>query len=354
MVRDMLRVMQLIETEMRSKLPQLDLKFILVGSVAEGTRTHAANELDVMAWFNILEFYPLLLTNNDPFNVKVSGNYNPMETWARNGHLAYERFHLHFLERLSEVIRENKGQIISLTEERIELEGESRDLQCCPRYNYDQCCYTHCRNCIFNVTQTKCGACLVFKWKSREFDRGEILTIDLIPTLAVKGMDLNQMMISVTKTLFTKRPANWLRYLTSFMNRDRVLPESYYQLFEKDSGRPIPIAMKLLHFGNDHNFIIRPAQFLGVSSAFLNDQKLKKCYARLKCLKTLLNVSLNSYFVKKVLLSDDMRGKTENQSEFELLKACLNHSDIRHKFKAIIDYKTLETSLEDSLPIIKR
>ena len=168
-------------------------------------------------------------------------------------------------------------------------------------------------------------------------------------------MDLNQMITAITKALFREKPVNWLKYLKGFINKDRVLPESYYQLFNMDPDKPIPIGMKLLNFGCDKNFIIRPAQILHVASSLLNNDKLRKCYTRIKCLKSLLNVDLNSYFIKKVLLSDEMKEKSETLNEFDLFSSCLYHPDFKHKFELFIDYEELEahTCMGKFIPILK-
>ena len=74
------------------------------------------------------------------------------------------------------------------------------------------------------------------------------MTVDLIPVLPVKGKNLNEMINLVTKTLFDKKPPNWLRHLKGFMNRDRILPESF-QVHDKKNDF-IEVGLKLLHFGS--------------------------------------------------------------------------------------------------------
>ena len=337
----MITVMKSIEVKLALAMPQLDLRFFLVGSVAEGTRIHSATELDIMVCCNALEKQPLLLADGDPFTLIVPFEDHPMAkwskgtilmAWSKGAILSYEQYHCHILDTVCEILEDLEDEIKRNTQQRIIFAGESSSNNKkrkmsheSPRKEDNNPYYTHCTGHIFNVTQTKCGACLVFEWKSDEFDRSEILTMDLIPVLPVKGMDLNQMIVSVTKTLSEVKPPNWLKYLTGFINKDRVLPESFYQLFNQDPERPIPIGMKLLHFGQENNFIIRPAQLLGVTSAFSGNETLRKCYARIKCLKSLLNINLNSYFVKKVLLTDEMKQKSQTESDLRLFKACLDH-----------------------------
>ena len=337
MVRDMIKVMQSIEIRMMKKMKELHPKFFLVGSIIEGTRIKAATELDIMFSCAGLEKYPLLLTENDPFTLRISnGENNPMSKWSLNGVLNYEEFHVFLLKSVYEIIQDEKRNIADLTEGRITLRRKRTNHHNCPKKT-NHPYYSHCKNCIFNVTQTKSGACLILEWNSDELKRKELLTVDLIPILSVKGMDLNQMFNSVIRTLLRKKPTNWLRYIKGVVEKDRILPESYYQLWQPDPERPIPICMKLLHFGGENNFIIKPAPLLGVTSIFKESEPLKNCYIRMKYLKDILKVDLNSYFIKKVLLTDEMKAKAKKQSDFELFEACLNHPDLRHKFKPFFD-----------------
>ena len=56
MVEDMVRVMQRVESAFRSRMEMLDPNFILVGSIAEGTRAFSANELDITIQYKVSTF----------------------------------------------------------------------------------------------------------------------------------------------------------------------------------------------------------------------------------------------------------------------------------------------------------
>ena len=59
-------MMKFIEEKLNEKMPELEPNFILVGSIAEGTRIHSASELDLTVQFKGLKKQPLYIGNN-PF-----------------------------------------------------------------------------------------------------------------------------------------------------------------------------------------------------------------------------------------------------------------------------------------------
>ena len=177
----------------------------------------------------------------------------------------------------------------------------------------------------------KLHSIIITLYKKNYFATTEILTIDLIPVLPVKGRNLNEMNNLITKTLSTEKPPNWLKYLKGFMKKDRVLPESFVEQFRRSPV--LEVGMKLLHFGSKRNFIIRPAQQLSVAHE-LRNRKLKSIYCQIKCLKSLLGIDVNSYFIKKVLLTNEMKEKIEEGTFYNVLQ----HPDLRAEFEKAIDY----------------
>ena len=71
---------------------------------------------------------------------------------------------------------------------------------------------THCINCMFPVTHTKSGACLLFQWKNE--DKVVNVSVDLVPVFPVAGennfMDLSSKVIN---SLLKETPPNWLHHL---------------------------------------------------------------------------------------------------------------------------------------------
>ena len=347
-VRDMIKVMQFIETELNKHFPGLGMTFILVGSIAEGTRIHWANELDIMVQFGSLLRQPLFI-EDDPFVLKIGNvNEHPLQDWCENGLLVYEQFLCFLLKCLEQIIVEGIARIARLSNGRIspQMRNFNATTNHCPRKKDDHS-YTHCQECIFNVTQTKCGACLVFEWKFK--DKSDILTIDLIPVIPIKGKTLSQVMNLITLTLLKVKPPNWLKYLRGFVNKDRILPESFREQFGENADAPIQVGMKLLHFGTDKVFIIRPAQLLAVTSEFEENKLLKEFYCWIKCLKSLLCIDISSYFIKKVILTNEMKGKIKG-SYFDAYHV-LQHPDMKFHFKNVIDYENWHSV--ERIPIIK-
>ena len=113
--------------------------------------------------------------------------------------------------------------------------------------------------------------------------------------------------------------------------------------------------MKLLHFGEESNFIIRPAQRLEITQ-FGEYKNLKQCYCYIKYLKSIGNIDISSYFIKKVLLTDKMKKMSmmENSLEwwdvsdtrlkydaFDLMNEALKHPDLAIKFDSVFDLEAL-------------
>ena len=164
----MINVMKLIEIEMDKLMPELGVKFVLVGSIVEGTRIYEANELDVMMQFKGLYEKPLIL-QDDPFELEIEHDHkHPLGNWCENSTLKYEKFFAHILETLAEIIKRGGKMIERKTNGRIRSKPQmSKHVKCDGIYGKrSQSTYlTHCIDCLSSVTFTKCGACLVFKYK---------------------------------------------------------------------------------------------------------------------------------------------------------------------------------------------
>ena len=349
MVTDIITVLQWLELALCRFMPNnLSPQFVLVGSLAEGTRIHAATEADVTMRFPVLENTPLSIGKDDAFSLHADEPNLPLEQFLNGSKFSYEKFLKYLLERISKILVDNGDKIRSKTRGRIALpewyksfiDGSSQADVCCPNRKVDEfqgTYFTHCTNCIFPVVQTKCGICLLLPWFSDEFNREEILTVDLIPVLPVKGSSLNGLFRSVTTTLLKFRPPNWLNHITGVMKRDRILPESLKK--DAEEVKVIPVGMKLVHFGRERNFIIRPAQRLQMSN-FEKDQDLKDTYCKVKSLKYLLNIDISSYFIKKVILTEEMMRKIKSCSySLDKIFEVLSHQDLKPKFAEIIDFE---------------
>ena len=73
---------------------------------------------------------------------------------------------------------------------------------------------------------------------------------------------------------------------------------------------PHQVGMKILHYhpteDKDSNVILRPAQRLKITEEFNSKPELKDVYVYLKCIKDILGLKVDSYFIKKVLLTSEV------------------------------------------------
>ena len=191
-------------------------------------------------------------------------------------------------------------------------------------------CLKHCKKCLLAVTYTKAGPCLIFK------DGNTIVSIDLIPLLPCPEKDPVKMFELVTSHLVAGTLPNWLPYLRKFVKSDALLPEVLGNPTLPKDGYT---AMKLLHAESDEDlFILRPGQTLAMQN--LQEPKLKRTYCYLKALKSLMQVKISSYELKKVLLLEEfsqLAGTAQNATH--LLYLALNHHHLhstfrKHAFKA--------------------
>ena len=376
MVRDMVKIMQQVEIELRTKMSLLNPQFILVGSIAEGTKTHLANELDLTVTFNALLEYPFKL-GKDGFTLAFPSGLNiesnPLKDYiSENGkNFEYRKFFKRFLSFFGHIMKEKENDFTRISKGRVSVRQKNCD---CPKLEYEPkmgSYYTHCDNCIFTVSHTKCGVCLTFDWTHEEITT--VLTIDLVPVFPIKNCKVMGLFSSVTKTLLTEpRPPNWLSYTRKFITEDMILPQSYQTRFESVSNEPILVGMKILHYGEGgNNFLIRPFQQLGVST-FNSNADLKEVYCSIKCLKSILKIDVSSYYIKKILLTDEVknvfkinRGKKmeehlmehENMQNREVYRKrklfylCLNHEDLRKIFSHTIDYNIWE-KYDEMIPLV--
>lgn len=61
-----------------------------------------------------------------------------------------------------------------------------------------------------------------------------------------------------------KKPPNWFKYLRNLVQRERILPEGFIDEDKKADKSILSVGIKLLHHGDEDNYIIRPAQILKV------------------------------------------------------------------------------------------
>ena len=359
MVADMLKMLKLVDMKLREKMPLLQPHLILVGSVAEGTVVLKVKDIDITMQFCGLESAPLYPCENG-FSLRLSdanNSANPLAPFQEEGQLKMDQFFKYVIESIGSIIKLESATINDISHSRLKVEWpsscHSRGHEC-PFIVDNECqgkYYSHCKKCSFPVTQTKCGACLIFAWKLADESRGwrrriheEVITVDIIPVLPLAWPSLNDIFGIVTRTLVTDRPANWLDHMLKFMKQDRLLPEHYERMHEKFE-RFFYVGIKLLNYGESKNFVIRPGQKFQIEKFFADKENGKELselaltFCRIKAIRKILGVKVSPYFIKKVILTDDIRSKISAQNCCcENIYNVLEHPDLKFAFKHMIDY----------------
>ncbi len=300
-------------------------RFALIGSIAEGTKLRPANELDVTCYLmpDVDDKYKFDIENAFTLKKTNSSKYHPMEQFITCGKLNYEEFFISFLNAVHGSLDVLKESAI-FKETNFELGWANKFCKNCKEIAKEA--PTHCKDCLFPVTHTKMGACLILKKKN-----GQVLTIDLIPTLPIaSGTTANPLELHsmVTSDLFQFKPPSWKAYLKDHLVKDRILPDTFEEQIE-GSGVNM-IAMKRVHYGKTNNFVVRPAQRMKVFFKVHPEKKQVYCY--LKYLKQAFCVNISSYFIKKVLVSH----KTEKKSAKDILHEVVQNSILKYYFDGFI------------------
>ena len=289
--------------------------------------------------------YPLSL-GNDAFTLKLEENTpnHPLYRYSKNGVLNYEVFFADHLKYLKEILDDIKvdGRI-KVTHDDEHASCGSDHLQNDPNKGPY---YSMCKNCLVNVTQTKSGICLILTWNNGKVEK--ILTVDLIPVLPIKDTNLDHLFNSVGSTLTKVKCPNWKGYMKSFINKDKILCRTND---DETRNEAITAGMKLVNYGSDKSFIIRPGQRLDLT--IFSSQILAISYAYIKCLKTIFKVDIDSYSIKKVLLLLHDKPDPKNEPMYfdhsDLYLSALQHPDLKEKFRHAVCYKPPEQAISNRI-----
>ncbi len=245
--------------------------------------------------------------------------------------------------------------------------------------------FMHCKNCLHPVTHTKVGPCIVLKWKNDDSSEEEIVTIDLVPIFPVKviysiilnpdskcnneeladvqyAQNINEVFNVVTRTLMERKPPNWFSHLKGIIKSDRILPESFQETQnEKAKDDVFEVGLKLLHYGSENNYVIRPAQMLRVVDFSGYPTLCKEVYCIMKYLKTVLKVDVKSYFLKKVVLRKEIVQMAEKSKRVEKpLFEAMTYPAVKKVFESKVDYKQWKKNMDKAkvrtnvIPLLKQ
>lgn len=339
-------------------LSKLKPQFRIVGSIPEGSRIHKANELDVMCQFQTLIKEDFALVAKDAMTLIIEKQDHPLKEFCTDKTFRFEKFFQAYLDGLLQSLKAIESQL----PKSVCIEKSQLCSNCISKQEQNQP-FEPCTKCIFPLTHTKAGACFVLKWKdlSSYFSRSTIVTIDLVPVVPVKFencTNVNDVFNLVTKTLLKKKPQNWIKHLKGIIRNDRILPEHFEELNEvKNEKQVFEVGLKLLHYGSENNYIVRPAQILNIVDFSGYPKGIKDVYCNMKYIKTALNVDIKSYFMKKVLIRNEFVARVESGGrEIDHLFEAMSYPEIRKAFEKRIDYDRWReqmkySSSEKGLPV---
>ena len=163
--------------------------------------------------------------------------------------------------------------------------------------------------------------------------------------------------------------ANWFNHARGIVTQDCVLPESFKACIERDRDKVVQVGVKLINYdeGRRRNFLIKPVQILGITE-YIGDELIMKCFSAIKCFKSAFGVDVKSYLIKKIILTDEMKGKIAKNGEenwqesvFEVLKhpelidsfnrnAAFNKWKKLHTFHSLWFELRMDETLDNTLP----
>ncbi len=133
---------------------------------------------------------------------------------------------------------------------------------------------------------------------------------------------------------FHRRPRNWEVHLGNVIRRDSVLPEAVSKILQSNDCL-FDVALKLLHYGPDCSYVIRPGQVLDVKT-FSDSTKMKEVYI---CTKALLKLQredhVKSYLIKKIVHTSTMKSYIlrRDVSLSECLLAVFGHQEVQSRLR---------------------
>lgn len=313
-----------------TNLGKLLPKFHLVGSIAEATRIHKATELDFMCQFKALRNrFPMKALDATTLYAEI--NHPLREFCNQDGIFSFAAFLQAMLENVQlclEAIEDELPPNLTL------CKVQNLCSQCQSNQSTLQP-FMHCPKCLFGVTHTKVGPCIVMKWKQ------DIVTIDLVPVFPIQVencTNIADVFNFVTKSLLEKKPPNWLKHLKGIIRSERILPEAFEEVLNESSSN-FEMGLKLLHYESIQNYIIRPAQMLNVVDFSDYPREIRDIYIMLKYLKEALNINIKSYLLKKIVLRKEfVSSVAQDGNALSLFYNVLHYPIIKEAFQHKVDY----------------
>jgi hypothetical protein len=314
--------------------------FTLMGSVPEGTRIGIGNEMDIMMEFGGFDAPPFKVKEGDPFHLYATDH---IPEWMKRFLDQQGRFIFHlFMRALLDAVslgidkifkqkRNPKRLIIKTTNE--DFNSDRLDCNDCKRRKKEEersTLFKQCDSCIVAVSQTKVGIGLQFLWKS---DNEEEIysSVDLVPTFNINPIDPLDLARIINSAMLSQRPDGWFNYMKKYAKADLIVTD----LLVKERDQAIgSVLLKNLNCSLEQNYFVRPGQHLAAEK--FKTKEHRRLYQNVKALKTILDVDLNNYMLKKLLLKP-IEFKIRIKSHFLYDVMCM--PELKEKFEEKIDYE---------------
>jgi hypothetical protein len=359
MVHDLISFGQTLRRELEKNelIQKLAPIFTLMGSVAEGTRLCLGNETDIMMEFGKFDKPAFKVVEKDPFHLYATDN---APQWMTTYFDEDSRFILcKFMHDLLNIasscidrIFKEKTNPKRLMRKTTNTEFNRNDLKCegCKKRRQEEnvTLFKQCKNCIVTVSQTKIGIGLQFLWKS--VDGLEIYcSVDLVPTFKIIGISPLELAKIVNSAMIYLKPNGWMKYLTKYAKTDLIVID----LIENSSESQMiqSVILKNINCSLDQNYFVRPGQYLGREK--FKSEEHKKIYLRIKALKTILDIELDNYMLKKLLLKPIELRTDILPSDFisDFFHDVMCQPELREKFESRIAYEFWPKRACRSIPL---
>ena len=225
MIHDLVDLAKDLESEMAtSTMALMRPRFVLVGSVAEGTRIGLGNELDLTVTFDGWDDDrpPFKVDPKDPFHLRAT-DYTPDWMWSffdSEGRFHFNKFLAGFLGAIDSSIAaifdsKRCPKMLRRVTRNEDLPNSCSD--CMPSYIQSDL-FIQCASCAVTVSQTKMGACLQFEWSEAEV----YCSMDIVPTFKVEAVKAVSLARYVNEAMLAEdHPASWFDYLRGYAKGDR-------------------------------------------------------------------------------------------------------------------------------------
>ena len=342
MVHNLINTVKMMENYLNSDnspIAFLRPRFLIAGSIVEGTRLGSANELDLTLRFESMTSDHFKIGDSALAYHLTDKGTNLMKNFSdENDCFNMITFLKTLLQSIQFCFKNASGKLprsVSTVQESVEW----MPCDSCKAKKMKSLLepWTHCSFCIPTVAMTRAGPCVILE---HDFT---LISIDIIPMLPSPVRNPVELYNLVTQTLIREQPVGWQKYLQRFLKTDRILPESIALV--KDSAKPF-ICLKILSFeGTSGNFILRPGQIL--ENDQLQDTTLKTVYCHMKALKDHFRVNIKSYILKKVVLlpGNLEKAKDNTQDEYQLLFHYLSHPSLKTEFEKHINYPKWKSAI---------